>query len=71
MTVARVVVVEWKWPEEKARRAGRDILDAVDRGFEVKDVLKSILNVVGGGCECYARGQLSLLKTTKRGEWLC
>ena len=37
---------EWKWPEENTRLADREKLDVVDRGCEVKDVLKSLLNVV-------------------------
>ena len=67
MTVARVVVVEWKWPEEKARRAGRDILDAVDRGFEVKDVLGSIINVVGGGVSAMLSG--AIIATENHKAW--
>ena len=43
-------VVEWngKWPEEKARRAGRVKLDAVDRGFEVKDCSGLFLRLLVG-----------------------
>ena len=40
---------EWKWPEENTRLADREKLDVVDRGCEVKDVLKSVINVVGEG----------------------
>ena len=56
-----------KWPEEKARRAGRDILDAVDRGFEVKDVLGSILNVVGGVVSAMLSG--AIIATENHKAW--
>ena len=38
----------WEWPEEKAQRAGRERSMPRQRVVEVKDVLKSILNVVVG-----------------------
>ena len=38
------------------------MLDALDRGCEVKDVLGSVLNDVVVGGECYALRQLSRLK---------
>ena len=46
MTLLELSSWNGKWPEENTRLADREKLDVVDRGCEVKDVLKSILNVV-------------------------
>ena len=59
--------MEWKWPEEKARRAGRDILDAVDRGFEVKDVLGSVIKDVGGCVSAMLSG--AIIATENHKAW--
>ena len=48
MTLLELSSWNGKWPEEKARRAGRVKLDAVDRGFEVKDCSGLFLMLVVG-----------------------
>ena len=44
-----------------------EILDAVDRGFEVKDVLGSILNVVGGCVSAMLSG--AIIATENHKAW--
>ena len=66
------VVVGVEMAGRECSTGGQRTLDAVDRGVKVKDVLRSILNVVVGvGVSAMLLGAIIATETTKRGEWLC